>query len=265
LRRWWCTVPRAYLPSAVALPPGRHHTVPVNGGHAAVVEWGEGPAVYLLHGWGGRHGDLGAFVLPLVEAGFRAVAIDVPGHGEAGVGKHGRRRTVVNEFSDALASVVAATGPAYGVIAHSAGATATAVAVLDGVPVDRLALIAPMGEPRYFTAQVRTAFGYGDRIESRFHQLMEQWAGRPLDDLDVARRVNERTGLPSMLVVHDEGDRRNPYTHGEAIARAWPGAELQRTTGLGHSRMLRDEKVVNSVVSFLDVDVTTPLGPDLKT
>lgn len=260
-RRLWSTVPRAYLPAGVSLSPGRHHTVPVNASSAAVMEWGVGPTVYLLHGWGGRRGDLDEFVLPLVEAGFRAVAIDVPGHGEAGPAKHGRRRTLVTEFSDALRAVVAVTGPAHGVVAHSAGASATAVSVLDGMPVDRLALVAPMGEVGYYTGQLRAAFGYGDRIDSRFDELLEQWAGRPLGEWDIARRVAERTDLPPMLVVHDEGDRRNPYAHGEAIVRAWPGAELHGTTGLGHSRILRDPAVVRRVVSFLSADVTTSAAP----
>src|SRR5687768_13117485 len=43
---------------------------------------GEGPAVLLVHGWGERAASLGAFVAPLVGAGFRVVGVDLPGHGE---------------------------------------------------------------------------------------------------------------------------------------------------------------------------------------
>lgn len=54
------------------------------GGRTVVVEtWGEGEPVYLLHGWGGWRGQLGAFVAPIVEAGRRAVALDTPSHGES--------------------------------------------------------------------------------------------------------------------------------------------------------------------------------------
>jgi hypothetical protein len=39
--------------------------------------------------------------------------------------------------------VTGAFGPAHGIVAHSLGAGATAVAVLDGLPAGRLVLIAP--------------------------------------------------------------------------------------------------------------------------
>ncbi|GIJ48678.1 hypothetical protein Val02_55640 [Virgisporangium aliadipatigenens] len=259
VRRLWCTPPRAYLPPGEPLPPGRRSTVAVKAGQAAVEEWGDGPTVYLLHGWGGRRGDLDAFVAPLVAAGLRAVAIDVPGHGAAGAGRFGGRRTVLTEFSDTVAAVVAANGPAFGIIGHSAGATAAAVSVLDGTPASRLALIAPMGRLQYYTGQFRTAFGYGDRVEAQFHRQLEVWSGRPHDDWDIAGYAADRDGLPPVLVVHDEKDRRNPAAHGEAIARAWPGAELRLTTGLGHSRILRDPTVVKSVVTYF-TDALDDLG-----
>src|SRR5690349_4240764 len=45
--------------------------------------WGQGPAVLLVHGWEGRATQLGAFVPALLEAGYRVVAVDMPGHGAA--------------------------------------------------------------------------------------------------------------------------------------------------------------------------------------
>src|ERR687889_951115 len=56
----------------VALPDGLHATA-----------WGAGPTVLLVHGWEGRGAQLGAFVDPLVAAGFRVVALDNPAHGES--------------------------------------------------------------------------------------------------------------------------------------------------------------------------------------
>src|SRR4029079_1563799 len=54
----------------------------VDEGRRSIVAWsfGEGPAVVLAHGWNGRGGQLGAFVDPLVRAGFRVVTFDAPGH-----------------------------------------------------------------------------------------------------------------------------------------------------------------------------------------
>ena len=56
----------------VVLPDGLHATA-----------WGAGPTVLLVHGWEGRGAQLGALVDPLVAAGYRAVALDGPAHGDS--------------------------------------------------------------------------------------------------------------------------------------------------------------------------------------
>ena len=57
----------------------------------AATAWGKGPTVLLAHGWESRGTHWGAFVPPLVEAGFRAVAVDAPAHGDS----PGRRANVL--------------------------------------------------------------------------------------------------------------------------------------------------------------------------
>ena len=59
--------------------------------------WGDGPAVYLVHGWAGVGGQLAAFVPPLLAGGFRVVTFDAPGHGASA----GRRSSIIH-FADAL-------------------------------------------------------------------------------------------------------------------------------------------------------------------
>jgi pimeloyl-ACP methyl ester carboxylesterase len=53
------------------------------------------------------------------------------------------------------------------------------------------------------------------------------------------------------LIVHDDGDPDVPYAHGVEIARAWPGAELLTTSGLGHRSVMRDPAVIRHTVAFL--------------
>jgi hypothetical protein len=114
--RWaeslWFTVPTLSGRRAGDPAGGRRLEVQVPGpdrrGHTVVGRiWGEGPVVYLQHGWGGHRQQLGALVAPLVAAGYRVVAFDAPSHGESGPGPSGPRRTTAVEFADALAAVVA--------------------------------------------------------------------------------------------------------------------------------------------------------------
>jgi pimeloyl-ACP methyl ester carboxylesterase len=248
--RLWLTPPHGSLP-ALGIEEGRRYTVPVNGSTVAVEEWGEGPAVFLMHGWGRARRDFDAFVPLLVRAGYRVVAFEASGHGDSASGPLGGRRSSMPEFIDALAAVTERSGPAYAIIGHSAGASSVARAVLDGLLTERLVLIAPMDNLLDYTAQLRTALGFGRRIDAGWHQRLEQGVGRPLTDFHVAAAAAGRTDLPPLLVVHDEQDRRNPYADGVRIAEAWPAAELRSTAGLGHLRILRDPSVVETVVTFL--------------
>src|SRR5512143_2769531 len=67
-----------------ALDRGTSYRLPFADGELAVTRWGEsGPAVLLMHGWGGSRAQMTGFVAPLLAAGFRVVAYDQPAHGES--------------------------------------------------------------------------------------------------------------------------------------------------------------------------------------
>jgi len=99
--RMWMTIPDGAAAGALAEPGERAVLRVANRRRPGVVaeSWGAGPVVYLLHGWGGYRGQFGAFVAPLTSAGFRAVAVDVPGHGESGPGAYGRGRGLLPDFT----------------------------------------------------------------------------------------------------------------------------------------------------------------------
>jgi pimeloyl-ACP methyl ester carboxylesterase len=247
--RLWCTVPRGAVKPPN--PPGRRVTVPVHGRAVAAEVWGDGPAVYLMHGWGGSRGHFEKFIAPLVTAGHLVVALDAPSHGGSAPGVHGRRRAVAVDFAEALKGLIAAWGPAYGIVGYSLGGAAAALVVLDGLPVGRLALIAPMANPLAFAGTFARLLGLGERIRARLVERVERRNGRPMSDFDIAARATARSDLPPLLVVHDQGDQVVDLADAEAVTKAWPRAELLRTEGLGHQRILRDPAVVRQVVRFL--------------
>ena len=80
------TVPPRYAGRRTQDINARRETV-VAGKHSLAV-WQIGPAtapaVLLVHGWGGRGAQMGAFVAPLLASGHRVVWFDQPGHGESG-------------------------------------------------------------------------------------------------------------------------------------------------------------------------------------
>ncbi len=61
-----------------------------------LLTWGEGPTVLLAHGWSGRGSQMGCFAEPLVDAGYRVVAFDAPGHGDDDARFYDRRQAYVH-------------------------------------------------------------------------------------------------------------------------------------------------------------------------
>ncbi|HEU5352883.1 MAG TPA: alpha/beta hydrolase [Actinocrinis sp.] len=264
--RVWCTVQHADRSRSVPAAPGDLGTIPLHEGTAPtfVAEvWGtSGPVVYLLHGWGGHRSQFGAFVAPLLATGFRVVAIDAPSHGDSAPGSFGPNRSLITEFTAALAAAARAFGPAHAVIGHSLGGGCAALAVLDGLAAKRLVLISPMTDPTRFMQGFAAMLGFGDRIRSGLMRRLELRTGRPMADFDAVGRAQssfkaepplDDAQLPSLLVIHDREDKQIPFGMGKAIAAAWQGAELLGTNGLGHNRILRDPEVIRSAVEFVQV------------
>jgi alpha-beta hydrolase superfamily lysophospholipase len=110
------------------LAKGRPYTL-VKGDHQiAAWEWGAGPLVLLVHGWGSRAGRFSTLGPALVEAGFRVVAHDAPAHGiSTGT------ESALPLFAEAVRMVGAYFGPAAAVIGHSLGGASAVLALRDGL------------------------------------------------------------------------------------------------------------------------------------
>lgn len=247
-RLWFTLPPRRPAPDP---PPG---SIPFDldlGCHRVRGRsWGDGPAVYLLHGWAGHSGQFAAFVPALLDRGLRPVVLDAPSHGTSDPGRYGPRSSAVPEFAEALVAAVSAHGPARGIVAHSLGATAAAVALCDGLRAERLALLAPLASPLTYSRQLTAVLGFGRRTHARLVARVERRVGAPMHHFDVPA-IGAAVAMPKTLVVHDRGDAATPVSDGVAIAKAWPGSRLHLTSGLGHNRLLRDPGVVAEVVGFL--------------
>lgn len=220
----------------------------VRGARCVVETWGEGPVVYLVHGWGGWRGQLGAFVAPLVAAGCRVVAFDAPGHGESEPSVLGPGKGSFPEIVEAFTAVGEAFGPAAGVVAHSLGCHVASVVVHRGLEAGRMALVAPSQDFGAITEEFARILGFTERTRSRMQAIMEDFLVEPLGAYDLEPLG---AGLPPTLLVHDRLDKETPFAVGERLARSWPTAVFHPTEGLGHQRILADEGVVRRVAAHL--------------
>ena len=244
-----------------ALARAERLPVSLDGRLVAAWRWGQGPAVLLVHGWGSRGSRLVSFVAPLTEAGYSVVAFDAPGHG-ASAGRLSSLpqfisviQAVARELGDngESGSGCRSAGPVpatfSGIVAHSMGAAATTLAMSRGLRAGRVVFLAPAVDPIGYTERFAEMVGLTPDILDRMRRSIERRFGQSWDDLEVLRPAATMTA--PLLVFHDRDDRDVEWSNGQAIAGAWPGAELVTTTGLGHRRIVHDPAVVSRAVAFL--------------
>jgi pimeloyl-ACP methyl ester carboxylesterase len=248
VRDLWFTLPPAV--AAAPLPPGgapfraTSRGIGVRG-HS----WGEGPVVYLVHGWGGRGTQFVSFVEPLVAAGHTVVMYDAPSHGSSDAGPHGRRTHGV-EAAQALDEVSKKFGPARAVIAHSMGAIVTNLAINQGwLGAERLVLISPMANAVELFDGLQAAVGFGARTRRAFERGTLAFTGLPVEEFDTAHQASLHESIPTLAI----SDRQDPQASYASVVRlaAELDAPLVATDGLGHNRILRDESVVRDAVGFV--------------
>lgn len=238
--------PRAPLRAAEreVLDRGERFTLEVRGRRVAGHAWGAGPAVLLVHGWGGHSGQMTPLVAPLVAAGCRAIAIDLPAHGDSA----GRLSSLIH-FAAALERATALWQPLRGLVAHSFGAAACTYALSRGLAVDRAVFFAPPARFDSFWDRFRAGTGISDDVWKRLMHGAEEWLGASFDGM-APIQLAPRMTVP-LLALHDAGDREVPFAEGAELASRWPGARLRRCEGLGHLRILRDAPAIAEAVAFV--------------
>lgn len=122
-----------------------HKHISLGGMKVHYVQSGHGPLVLLLHGLGASWVTWQRNIFPLSEAGFTAVALDMPGHGDSDKPHHWSYdplsgAELVHEFCRALGA------ERMSLVGNSAGGlTAALVALEHPEKVDRLVLVASGG------------------------------------------------------------------------------------------------------------------------
>lgn len=248
--RMFLTPPRTRdaAASALDLVDARSSFLEHKGRQIAMWRWGsrEAPAVVLAHGWGGYAAQMRAFVFPLVQAGYRVIAYDQPAHGVSE-----GRLTGLPDFADVLAEVAGIHGSVAAVVAHSLGGAAAALALANGkASFKKVVLVSPPSDLVGYSRRFARWYWMPEAVRKGMQAAIEERYGVRWENLEVPR-VAPRLSAQA-LVIHDRDDRLMPWTHGATVARHWPGAKLMSTEGLGHRRILSDERVTHAAAEFID-------------
>ena len=207
-------------------------------------EWGRGKTVVLFHGWGAQRGRLTGFVEPLVDAGYRVVAVDARAHGDSAGDK-----TNAVDYSKMVLAVSKEISDLEAIIAHSMGAGASVYALKLGMQVDKLVLLAGAYNWEYQIKIYAKMMGFNQDLQESFYQYARNMIN---DSDDWGNVANFATDFKqAALIFHDPEDKTVPYQDSLELARNWPNSKLVTLQGLGHSDLVTDPGVIKQAVEFI--------------
>lgn len=226
----------------------RKRIIHVAGKKVIVYEWGDpkNPPVLFIHGWAGRGTQFRKFFEPFIQNRYRILSFDGPAHGKS----EGKRTSVI-EFEEVVRKLWNNTDPPVGVIAHSFGGTVSLYSAFKGLPISKLIMIGTpiigdlviKGFLKAVNGSEKTGAAFRERLKKKYDRTFEEFSAEYL-----LPRLPEPIRL---FIIHDEDDKESPIRHAEEAMKIYPDAKMLRTSGLGHNRILRDNKVIESCLHFI--------------
>jgi pimeloyl-ACP methyl ester carboxylesterase len=207
--------------------------------------------VALIHGWGSYALSMACLINPLRDSGYDVITFDSRAHGES----PGRQSTLP-EFVNILDTVVSRLGPVDAALAHSFGSVVITSWISEstrlGQPelVKKLILVSSPKGMKEIVERFSIFLNLPSLHRTFLIKQVEKVTMQPIDALAVTQFLKQRK--VKVLLVHDRDDPHVPITDSQQIVEAIDDGELMVTSGLGHTRILCDDVVVQRVVSFLD-------------
>lgn len=229
------------------LERGNKTRIPSEGGELAVTTWGDGPAVLLMHGWGGARAQMTGFVDPLLSAGYRVVAYDQPAHGESD-GKW----TNLLEIAPTMDLITQQEGNFHAIIAHSFGTLISSYALVNRSfpPPARLVYFGSFNRLMDSLPRFQVLAQLPEEIIDGLRAMIYDNFGQDVLESITNEILTPQINIPA-LMFHDAADNVTPVEDSRAVARVWKHARLIETEGLGHRGALQAKSIHDQVVNFL--------------
>ena len=185
---------------------GNNYRLAFEGGELAVTTWGEGPAVLLMHGWGGARAQMTGFVPPLLEAGYRVVAFDQPAHGESD-----GQMTNILEISPTMDLIAEREGSFEVIIAHSFGTLVTSyvLANRDFPPPSRLIYLGSFNRLLDSLPRFQMLANLPDAVMDGLRNMIYANFGKDVLDAIWNEKMTQSIDMPT-LMFHDKADNVTP-------------------------------------------------------
>ena len=232
-----------------ALEAAKINEILVGSNILKVYEWGKGDKnVLLVHGWESRGTAMRAFAKPLIDKGFRVIAFDLPAHGDSS-----GKRTTFPECAEAISAVINRLGSVEAVITHSFGGMVLTYASRRLMPNQPIPKVIMVGVPLRFDdmlLKVEGIMNFSDKVLPQVKKIIFDIAGEYPIDMNIPMAAN-KTQIEELMIIHDKNDPIVDFKYAAEIHEAWTDSKLVVTEGLGHYRILKNEKVIERAVKFI--------------
>jgi pimeloyl-ACP methyl ester carboxylesterase len=219
-------------------------SVTVNDKRIQAYRWGTmGPKILLVHGWAGRAGQFRGIIPALLANGYQCVAFDGPAHGRS----EGKQTTPV-EFAD---TIKAMGDDFHGMIAHSFGGVAALYAISTGYSIKKLINISSPTIAEQVILNFRHAVNASAAAGQAFRDHIIKTYGFPFEEISALHLVQNLPAPLDLFLIQDEQDPEVAPENAAELLRVYPSANVLFTKDLGHTRILRDEAVISSILNFV--------------
>lgn len=201
--------------------------------------------VLLAHGWSGRRTQLFMIANKLLEKGFMVVSFDAPAHG-----KSSGRTTNMIEYIKTITAINKEFGPFESAIGHSFGGMAIVNTNANKEMFKTIVTIGAGDKIEDIISNFIRDLGLKRIISKKLIQYLQKKWQINISNFALHKIVNKNK-TPT-LVVHDEKDNDVDVSCAYNIKENLINGSILISNGLGHTRILRDQNIINKTINFIE-------------
>lgn len=210
-------------------------------------KWGEGKPVLFVHGWMGRGTQFRKFIPTFNQSGYQVIAFDATAHGLSEGSK-----TNILDFTNIIHQL-ARKYDFEAVIGHSIGGAAALRALHKNKFAKKLIMIGSPTETDNIIGPFLEKLNASKAIRQHLLDYIFERFGVAFDELTVKHVIKDFRDI-DLLLVHDEEDYEVTLENTQVILENYSSAQLYKTQGLGHTRILKDEEVIKKCLEFIKIN-----------